>query len=188
MLNHKFIIVGPGRTGSILIARALSDILKKEIKYMDDTKVINADDCIVHNHDPRLTVSDKSQWIMIVSRRRDKFKGVVSHINAEITNEYNGYSNSKFPKTHIPIETFIKIFLQRDNFYDELDRNGYAKVVDIYLEDVLQYPYYLFDQLGQKIKMPIWTEKCPYGKEMISNIIELETYYQNNMNSPTVGM
>ena len=186
MLGHKFIIFSPGRTGSILVARALSDILKKEIKYIDDTKVIDDNDWIVHNHTPNLTVSNKSQWVIIVSRRRDNFEGTISQITAEITNEYNNYSNSKFPQQYIPVETFAKLVYQRNNFYKELDLNGYAKVVDIYLEDVLQYPYYLFEQLGQKIKMPVWTKKCPYGKEIIANFDELEKYYQDHMGSLTL--
>lgn len=183
MLQHKFIICSPGRTGSIMIARALSTVLHKEVKYIDETKSIDTSDWIVHNHNTRLTVPNKQEWILIISRRRDNFKGVVSHLIAEITNEYNTYSNQKFPQTYVPIDSFKKICQQRNNFYKELDFNNYYAVLDIYLEDVLQYPYYLFEQLGQKIKMPIKTSKCPYGSELISNFKELEEFYQNNVDS-----
>ena len=183
MLTHKFIVIGPGRTGSILVARALSDILGKEIKYINANNVnvgIDDKDWIVHCHDCNLVIPNKSEWVQIVSRRRDIFKGAISHINTEITNEHNRYSNRKFPQNYISIETFATILQQRNIFYDNLDYNGYAKVVDIYLEDVLQYPYHLFEKLGANIKMPIWTEKCPYDKELISNIDDLEKYYLEN--------
>jgi hypothetical protein len=186
MLDHRFIINSPGRTGSILIASALSDVLKKEIKYIDDTKVIDDNDWIVHNHNPNLVIPNKSDWVLIVSHRRDKFKGVISYINAEITNEYSKYSNRKFLQKYIPVETFARILRERYIFYNETDRIGYAKVVDIYLEDMLKYPYHLFEKLGQNIKMPILTEKCPYEKELISNFDELEEYYQNRIGSLTI--
>jgi hypothetical protein len=186
MLENKFVIFSPGRTGSILIARALSDILGKEIKYIDESKIINDDDWIVHTHNTKLIVPNKSQWTMIVSRRKDKVKGAISQITAEITNEYNTYSNQIFPQQYVTIESFTKLIQQRDNFYNNLDCSNYANVVDIYLEDMLQYPYYLFEEIGyKKIKMPIWTEQCPYSNKLVLNIKELEDYYQNVIVSRT---
>ena len=71
-------------------------------------------------------------------------------------------------------------FRDRRDFYRAIDPNGYAHVVDVYLEDMLQYPYYLFERIGftQKIATPIETVKSPYcGRDVISNYDELEAYW-----------
>jgi hypothetical protein len=176
ILDKKFIVVSPGRTGSIMIARAISEQIKKPVTYNE----VSVDSRIVHSHRANIIVENKNDWVLVISHRRDTFKGALSQLIANRTNEFNGYSKQLFHPKPIDLYEFDQHLKYRKLFYKSIDRSGYAKVVDLCLEDLLQYPYYLFENLGvPNIKMVIKTEVCPYGKEIVSNYAELMDHWLN---------
>jgi hypothetical protein len=132
------------------------------------------------------SIINRAGSVLIVSRRRDTFLGAISEIIAERTGEFETYTRNETDlinnpiKHHIDVGYFDKVFRDRREFYRAIDPNGYAHVVDVYLEDLLQYPYYLFERIGftQKIVTPMTTVKSPYrGRDIISNYDELEEYW-----------
>jgi hypothetical protein len=189
--DHNFIVVGPRRTGSILIAQALGKILSKPvIKFnFDWQNIIDVNKTsILHSHRPNLPlIFDRRQYVLIVSRRRDTFLGAISEVVSRHTGEFETYTKNEIDlinsppfKHHVDVGDFDKVFCDRNDFYKQIDTSEYAHVVDVYLEDVLQYPYYLFERIGftQKIATPIETVKSPYrGRDIISNYDELEAYW-----------
>ena len=176
-LTNKFLILGPGRTGSQLIANALQEEFQTPAYFWYTDGVDNK---IIHSHD-QPDIKDKSDWILIISRRYDQFKGAISQLVADTTKEWSTYSNKQINPVYISTAHFKSILETRQEYYNKIDMTGYASVVDIYFEDVLQYPYYLFEKLGiPNVKTQIKTEKSPYGREIISNYSELEKYWLEN--------
>ena len=181
--DHNFVVVGPRRTGSVMIARALEKITGKP-RVQNFTP---DEPGIMHIHQPNpSTIIDRALHVLIISRRRDVFLGAISEIVAKRTGEFETYTKNEIDlinnpiRLHVDIDYFDKILNGRRDFYSEIDPIGYAHVVDVYLEDMLQYPYYLFERIGftQKIATPIETVKSPYrGRDIISNYDELEAYW-----------
>jgi len=181
--DHNFVVVGPRRTGSVMIARALEKITSKPRvnDFKSDTP------SIMHIHLPNPIASiDRKLCVLVISRRRDTFLGAISEIIAARTGEFETYTRNEIDlinnpfKHHIDVGDFDKVFCDRNDFYKAIDPSGYAHVVDVYLEDMLQYPYYLFERIGftQKIATPIETVKSPYrGRDIIGNYDELEAYW-----------
>lgn len=189
--DHSFIIVGPRRTGSILVAKALSKVLGKSVvkfnfSWLDTIDISKSS--IIHGHSPNLpNTLDRGQYVLIISRRRDTFSALISNFVAQYLNEFEFYTrseielkNNPIKKIHVDLGQFDQLFCETREFYKSIDTMGYAHVVDVTLEDVLQYPYYLFERIGftQKIATPIETIKSPYrGRDIVSNYDELEAYW-----------
>lgn len=174
---HKFLILSPGRTGSQLIANALQDQFHISAYFW---YTVSDNDRIIHCHD-QPNIPDKFNWTLIIIRRHNEFNGAISQVIADTTKEWSRYTNKQIDSVDVSIGHFKSILDVRRDYYNKIDIDGYSSVVDIYFEDVLQYPYYLFEQLGiPNVITQIKTEKSPYGKEIISNYKELEKYWLEN--------
>ena len=179
----NYIIYSPGRTGSQLITNELANFLTSEYTVYYDIFLDIAPTAIIHTHNSKAEIPNKSNFICIISRRRDELAGILSEHIAAHTNEYGIYY--KFNRGE-KIELFIlskeKIKASLDarrEFYSQIVTTGYTKIVDIYLEDMLQYPYHLFEALNIPNRLIGYDcIKCPYGPELISNIDEINEYYQ----------
>ena len=183
MNNLNYIIYGPGRTGSQLITNELANFFTSEYTvYYDVLPDINPK-AIIHTHNPNSKILNKEDFVCILSRRRDELAGILSEHIAMHTGEYGIYykfdRGEKIDPFILAKEKILGGVHARRDFYSQIDTLGYAKVVDIYLEDMLQYPYYLFESLGiPNVNIEYHCTKCPYGTELIINIDEIREYYQ----------
>ena len=176
----KYLVTGAGRTGSIMIARAIAAHLGKQVQY--DYSANDFPD-VVHTHDHDNIIGDgRENWTLVISHRRSTFLAVISQCVTLITGEHNNYSNKKISPTPIALNLFRNLIKGQMEFYDKINKDGYAAVVDIVFCDVIANPYLLFDHLGYpNTLMPVLTSKCPYrGEDVISNYSELEAYYLEN--------
>lgn len=180
----KFLVLSPSRTGSLLIVLELERVFKKPVFYYNaNNNLIPSTAGIIHSHLPRQTkVENKEEFMLIISRRRNEFQGIISQLIANnLTHEYSIYSDKPVNPICITLDMFDRYAKQRKGFYQQIDTFGYAKVVDIYLEDMLEYSFYLFDELGlTKQQQRYGTKKSPYIKELISNYDDLEQYWIKN--------
>lgn len=169
LVEYNYVVIGPGRTGSLLIMHALGALVEH--------------DRVIHTHNPinlRLPlVNDRDRWILVRSYRKSEFDGAISQIISSRTNEYSHYSNKHFVPEYVDLNNFDAIIIGRRNVYKEIDVRNYAYAIDIYLEDMLQYPYYLFEQFGQIDQEFIKkTDQSPrHGKELISNYDEISQHW-----------
>ena len=176
----KYLVTGAGRTGSIMIARAIAAHLGKQVQY-----IYSANDFpdVVHTHNIDNLIVDKPEnWTLVISRRKNVFLAVISQCVALITGEYNNYSNKTIDPVTVDIKEFKRLIKNQMRFYDKINKDGYAAVVDIDFEDVIGNRYLLLERLGwPNTPIPILTTKCPYrGQDIISNYSELEQYYLEN--------
>jgi hypothetical protein len=140
-------------------------------------------DQVIHTHNPidlRLpAVNDRDRWILVRSLRKSEFDGAVSQLISTRTNEFNNYSNKKFIPEFVDLKIFDAMIEARRKVYREIDTRNYAHVIDIYLEDLLQYPYYLLEQFGHRdigfIKKTDQSQR--HGKELISNYNEINQHW-----------
>lgn len=169
LVEYNYVVIGPGRTGSQLIMFALVDLV--------------GHDKVIHTHNPndlRLPlVNDRDRWILVRSIRKSEFNGAISQLISTRTNEFNNYSNSHFIPEFVDLTTFDTMIETRRKVYKEIDTRNYTHVIDIYLEDMLQYPYYLLEQFGQVDQEFIkkTDQSTRYGKELISNYNEINQHW-----------
>ena len=187
----------PGRTGSILIVKSLASqfnidsvfgqnihITTSHISSQHDENgpiySVNNNKVIIHSHYPNLNLINKSEWVALISRRRNDFNCVISNIIANHTTEYYTYSNNLLP-FHVPCANFINEYRRILQFYNDIDTTGFAKVFEVWSEDMLQYPKYLYNlfDINKSIDYNI-TNKSPYNETSIININELKILWQQN--------
>ena len=199
---RKIIVFSPGRTGSMLIVQSLlayfnmegvfgqnihitADYVSSQQSAGGPIRTVSTDNVIIHSHYPNLEIIDKSNWIALISRRREDFNCVISNIIAAHSREYYTYSNNLIP-FHVSRERFISEYRRILHFYNDIDTTGFAKVIDVWSEDMLQYPKYLYNlfDIDNSIDYNI-TNKSPYNETSIININELKLIWQQ-IGSPTL--
>jgi hypothetical protein len=180
LTDFNYVVLGAHRTGSTLVAKAMAEITNKLFIEVKPDGVVTQGILHTHTVNPKV-LHKRANWILLICHRRDILAGIFSEIVARRSGEYQTYSNRPLKPKDTSLAEFINAFTYRHKFYADINRLGWYKVVDIYFEDVLQYPYYLCESIGieEKIATPILTDVCPYrAKDIISNYDELETWWK----------
>jgi len=126
-----YVIYSPCRTGSTLIRNNLQLITPN----------------VIHTHSSSL-VALRYNRICILSKRRNVFSEVLSHAVADVINEGYAYTDRLIEPFAIDPDVFISLYRAHKEFYNKIDTRLYARVVDIWFEQLLEDPYYLFRELG----------------------------------------
>jgi hypothetical protein len=110
-----------------------------------------------------------------LSKRQDQFAEVISHAVMDITGEVHIYSNATAPFA-VDLNRFYNLYHAHKSFYNKIHLDGYTKVVDIWYDQLISDPYYLYRELGQNQKTDYTTiPKSPYDyRQLITNYTELE--------------
>lgn len=170
------VVLTPGRTGSQLISKNL-------LKHFEK------DSNIIHSHNPLIKSKDAKTWAFI-SHRRDIFSSMISTVVGRRTNEFTQYQGKYNKRFTVDQIEFTGTYKHHKIFYDVIDKNNFAQCVDIYYEDLISDPYYLFSKLS--IKKPIDLNlqvQSPYkNKELIINIDQCYTWFEqlNSQEIPQV--
>lgn len=158
------VIFTPGRTGSHIIIENLSK------KFCSSN--------LIHMHNP-LHEPINNNFIGILSRRHNIFEALLSTAVASVTNEFKFYSNKKIDPFVFPINKFKNHYLFHKAFYELVNKSYFKETVDIYYEDMLTDPKYLFKLFGiDQSLLDTDLKKSPYNYyELILNVNELNDLY-----------
>jgi hypothetical protein len=183
----NYVVFGPGRTGSQLIASALGAELKTHTIYYTPYSLPPHDaiyrlhSFVLHTHnlDAGLDLPTKNSCTAIISNRINEYAGAISHFTSLYTKNYSSYSSKTTAPGVVDPEVFKQVVLERRQHYNLINLEGYAKIVNINYEDMVTNPYYLFQQLDiPNTKMKYLTQKSPYGSTLIQNAVQLYGVYQ----------
>ena len=164
MFNKKFVITAFPRTGSTLVRHNLSNYFGTFIE---------------HTHD-RLYRPPSDDFTAVVTRRRNVFDCVCSHFVMLHTGEMNIYSSQEFGQFDINLKDFRDLVQAHTDYYKELDLSCYRQVVEIWFEDMIADPWYLFGQFNIVEKTSYGVEKSPNRyQQLVKNIDEVYTCYQS---------
>jgi hypothetical protein len=160
------VVLTPGRTGSHIILRNLRHHYEKSAS-------------ITHSHNPLIVPQDAGTWAFI-SHRRDIFSSMISALVGERTTEfvdYQGKYNKKFTVNQID---FTNIYKHHKIFYEVIDKNNFAQCVDVYYEDLISDPYYLFSKLNIKKPIDLTLQvRSPYqNNKLVINIDQCHDWFE----------
>jgi hypothetical protein len=132
-------------------------------------------------------VPPHDDFVCILSRRRDVFASVLSHAVLDITQEPNNYTNKSLAPFAINPDRFHGLYTNHVNFYKNLDLTFFKTKIEIWFEELISDPYYLFRQLGQAGETNYSViDRSPYNYyELVTNIEQLKQVGQdvrNNIN------
>jgi hypothetical protein len=160
------VVLTPGRTGSQLIYKNLSQHYEKSAS-------------IIHSHDPLIIPKDTKTWAFI-SHRRDIFSSMTSTLVGKRTNEFTQYQGKYNKRFTVDQIEFTDTYQHHKIFYEVIDKNNFSQCVDVYYEELISDPYYLFSKLD--IKKPIdlaLQDKSPYNnRELIINIDQCYDWFK----------
>ena len=179
----NYIVYGPGRTGSLMIAGDLSRALPGHKVYYSPgvQRVIDevTGAAIIHTHNANQTVIDRSNYTAIISRRKDEFATAVSAMTAEYTKQFGPYTSSDFKPFVANVDQFNTTIHYIRDFYHRLDLKGYPQVFDIWYEDMIEDTFYLRRACGLgHTPMEYYHHRSPFGMRLILNLEELHKEYQ----------
>jgi hypothetical protein len=116
----------------------------------------------------------------IVTKRKDVFGCLCSHLVMLHTGEMSIYSHKEFSQFDIDLLSFSSLFAAHDEFYKKFDLTRYRNVVEIWFEDLISDPYYLFGQFNISEKTSYGIERSPNRYEkLVKNIDDVYTCYQS---------
>jgi hypothetical protein len=127
-----------------------------------------------------ISIENKHTYTAVVSKRNNEFARAISEITTIRTGKYHqNYDVNVVSPFSVSRVEFIKTILKSREFYSQIDLTGYANVVEIYFEKMIEDPYFLHQQLGieDNSKMEYLTPPSPYGTSLIKNIEELGKLY-----------
>ena len=134
---------------------------------------------IEHTHD-RLYLPPSDDFTVVVTRRRNVFDCVCSHFVMLHTGEMNLYSGREFDQFDIDLQSFESVVRAHEDYYQELDLSCYRQVVDVWFEDLISDPWYLFGQFNIVEKTSYEVHKSPNRyQQLVKNIDDVYTYYQS---------
>ena len=89
------------------------------------------------------------------------------------------YSGGEFDQFDIDLDSFRAFVQAHDDFYKELDLTGYRRVVEVWFEDLINDPWYLFGQFNIAEKTQYVMQKSPNRYEqLVKNIDHVYTCYE----------
>ena len=154
-MNNReiYIIYTPGRTGSHIILEALAGENKEVGGLLNAEPYWHTfsrgsfnltNNVVIHTHSldviKELNLNPAS-LTLILSRRKDVFTQTMSHLVANITNEWSGkeYSNKSITPQIISKNVFLNIAREFNEWPKNISITDYKKVVSIYYEDIIEY-------------------------------------------------
>ena len=171
MYTKKFVINAFPRTGSTLVRDNLSSYFGVFVE---------------HTHD-RLYRPPGDDFTAVVTRRRNVFDCICSHFVMLHTGEMNIYSGREFNQFDIDLRQFKNFVQAHTDYYKKLDLSCYQKVVEIWFEDLISDPWYLFGQFNIVEKTVYGMQKSPNRyQQLVKNINEVYTCYQSLINENKV--
>lgn len=161
-LNYdSAVVITPGRTGSQMIMKNFSNFSKIKI---------------THTHNPLWKPQNNS--IAFVSRRRNVFNSISSTLVGTRSNEFTQYTNKIIEPFTVDRLEFENCFWFYSCYYNAIDRSQYAKVVDVWYEDLISDPKYLFGLIGVDRTTDLTFPKSPYNYyQLITNIDQCQEWY-----------
>jgi hypothetical protein len=163
MYNKNFVINAFPRTGSTLVRHNLSSYFGVFVE---------------HTHD-RLYRPPGDDFTAVVTRRRNVFDCVCSHFVMLHTGEMNVYSGRQFDQFDIDLDSFRAFVQAHEDYYKELDLSGYRRVVEVWFEDLIDDPWYLFGQFNIVEKTQYVMQKSPNRyQQLVKNIDHVYTCYE----------
>lgn len=164
MFNKKFVITAFPRTGSTLVRHNLSSYFGVFVEHTHDQSYLPPSD----------------DFTAVVTRRRNVFDCVCSHFVMLHTGEMNLYSGREFDQFDIDLHSFENMVCAHDDYYRALDLSCYRQVVDVWFEDLIADPWYLFGQFNIVEKTSYEVQKSPNRyQQLVKNIDDVYTCYQS---------
>lgn len=164
------VVYTTGRTGSNLITRNLATYFKVP-HYNDNDISTDVDHGVVHCHNP-LWFPSNNNFVCILSKRRNLFDAIMSILLGKTSNEFSTYTNKLIVPTTVSQLDFTNCYWFMKSFYASIDTSSFKQVLDIYYEDLIDNPSYLFSLLNIDSKTSYnLSEKSPYRyKDLILNV------------------
>lgn len=164
------VVFTTGRTGSTLICKNLSEHFNEPMSMERDRSHTG----IVHSHDP-FWPPPSSNYVCVLSKRRDVFAQILSMIIGQRTNEFTDYTKKSIEPFEVDETEFESNYWFIKCFYQTIDVFQFKKTIEIYYEDLVSDPDYLFRKFGiSRLTNYGVSKKSPYwSHDMILNMREL---------------
>jgi len=170
------VVYTTGRTGSHLICMNLSSYFQVPF-YSNQNSTITGG--VVHSHDPLWVPSSSSDFICILSKRKNIFDGIMSTLVGSISKEWIIYSNKSINPVVIDELDFTHCYWFMRAYYNAIDTSQFKKTIEIYQEDMLADPKYLFSlfDIDYDTQYEL-TKKSPYKySDIVLNFSELKIVF-----------
>jgi len=176
-MHRRYIVAGPGRTGSTLIWSILSDSLGlKTILWPNQADQF--DQWVTQTHDPQIQFPD--QDVLVIKSTRDLFSTLISSCIAAHYNEWTSYSSKIDTPFVINLDDFENRFIWTNQWHEAFDYyTKYTNTITVDFESVVNDFGYVFDAIGQARPAEIKTSvpKSPRDQSNIANLPEVIECY-----------
>jgi len=199
-----YLVLGPGRTGSIMLAKMIQSALSiefigipnftsdKETSQWVGGTIDYSKDYVMHTHSKFIASAvDPTKTILIQSKRHNLLNVILSEQIAIHTRQWNQYTRL-VPKPFTVNKSQFHRRLQRlKSWYDDIDTTRpWHGVVELYYEDLVKHGHSIVAEslkvASYDITAPITGKKSLHKyQDWIINLEELTDFY-NSLNTPAV--
>jgi hypothetical protein len=96
------------------------------------------------------------------------------------TGEMSLYTGKQFDQFDINPQDFLDLFCGHRDWYKKIDISGYRNVIEIWFEDLMTDPYYLFGKFNivEKTSYQLTQQSPNRYQDLIRNLDDLRNYYE----------
>jgi|694.fasta_scaffold146030_2 hypothetical protein len=169
LLNYdSAVIITPGRTGSQLIRKNFQDFFNIRI---------------THTHNPLW--SPPANCIAFISKRRNMLESIASTLVGKRSNEFTSYTYKILESFTVDRTEFESCFWFYRCYYYIIDTTKFSKIIEVWHEDMLEDPKYLYGLLGIDKLTDYTFPKSPYDYyQLISNIDQCRGWFDCLVKQP----
>lgn len=174
-MTIKYLIVSPGRSGSIFVALTISQSLRIPAVMSNQSALPNTSKSFVyHSHDAQLQLDPDIPVLHIM--RKDLFAEIISAVISEQYNEWAIYTGNK-PPFVADLEMFDQKYRWHKYWHQAhraLTKYNHRQILNF--EEFIGRSELICDQL-QIPQVRFQTSKSPYSQKNILNIDELKNRF-----------
>ena len=199
-----YLVLGPGRTGSVMLAKMIQSALSiefvgipnfandKEASQWVNETIDYSTDYVMHAHSKFIASAvDPARTILIQSKRHNLLNVILSEQIAIQTRQWNQYTRL-IPKPFTVSKSQFHRRLQRlISWYDDVDTTKpWHNAVELYYEDLVKHGHSIvaesLEASSYDITAPITGKQSLHTyQDWIINLEELTDFY-NSLNTPAV--
>jgi hypothetical protein len=171
----RAVVYTTGRTGSQLICMNLASYFQVPFHSNQRSDITSG---VVHAHNP-LWVPSSDNFICVLSKRRNVFNSIISTLVGSISEEWTIYSDKSMNPVVIDELDFTHCYWFMRAYYNAIDTSQFKKTIEIYQEDMLADPKYLFSlfDIDYDTQYEL-TKKSPYKySDIVLNFSELKIVF-----------
>ena len=184
-MNIKYLVMSPGRSGSVFVARAISKATNMPLITDYTINKPISGPVIYHSHKAELQIEDTDDLTVVCCIRKNLYATTISSVIGDSTGEWGYYTGKKLPFV-ADRNTVEQKYVWNRWWHQKFEQSTrYKNKVYLDFDEFTKTPSLIFDKLNLQ-QTTVNVIKSPYRENHILNIDEVNQWYHSFENDSSL--